>query len=204
VKDDESYSEASEAEQKQVERMRVGVRNGMMPWGRERLAESAYEKAVAELKKPTPDRKKALWHLDCATNLNPKFTEAIALKAQLTGEEVTAVDNSTIKSFVQRVVLADRRRPATTMPADDTVTAPEPNGTVAPSPKAVESPTTKPANLTTASVISPKSEPGAGTESPEVVVEETTVAEVDAPTEEQPSFEDATLVEIDAAPVHEE
>jgi type IV pilus assembly protein PilQ len=112
VKDEDAYAAMSEAEQRHIERMRVGVRQGMMPWGRERLAESAYEKAVEELAKPNPDRKKALWHLDCATNLNPKFAEAIELKAQLTGEEVTSVDNSTIKSFVQRVVLADRNRPA--------------------------------------------------------------------------------------------
>lgn len=112
VKSDDAYSAASEEEARHIERMRVGVRQGMMPWGRERLAESAYEKAVEELAKPNGgDRKKALWHLDCATNLNPKFSEAIALKAQLTGEEVTAVDNSTIKSFVQRVVMADRNRP---------------------------------------------------------------------------------------------
>lgn len=113
VKSEDAYSEAAEEEARHIERMRVGVRQGMMPWGRERLAESAYEKAVEELAKPNGgDRKKALWHLDCATNLNPKFAEAIALKAQLTGEEVTAVDNSTIKSFVQRVVMADRNRPA--------------------------------------------------------------------------------------------
>lgn len=113
VKSDDAYSATSEEEARHIERMRVGVRQGMMPWGRERLAESAYEKAVEELAKPNGgDRKKALWHLDCATNLNPKFSEAIALKAQLTGEEVTAVDNSTIKSFVQRVVMADRNRPA--------------------------------------------------------------------------------------------
>lgn len=112
VKSEDAYSAASEEEQRHIERMRVGVRQGMMPWGRERLAESAYENAVEELAKPNPDRMKALWHLDRATNLNPKFTEAIALKAQLTGEEVTSVDNSTIKSFVQRVVMADRSRPA--------------------------------------------------------------------------------------------
>ena len=112
VKDEDAFSALSEEEQRHVERLRVGTRKGMMPWGRERLAESAYQKAVEELGKPSPDRKKALWHLDCATNLNPKFAEAIALKAQLTGEEVTSVDNSSIKSFVQRVVMADRNRPA--------------------------------------------------------------------------------------------
>jgi type IV pilus assembly protein PilQ len=109
IKDEDAYEQLSAEELKTVERMRVGTRRGMMPWGRERLADSAYQKAVEELKKPNPDRKKALWHLDCATNLNPKFVEAIALKAQLRGEEVTASDGSTVRSFVQRAVLADRR-----------------------------------------------------------------------------------------------
>jgi hypothetical protein len=122
IKDEEAYTAASEEAKRQTERLRVGVRRGMMPWGRERLAESAYEHAVAELKKPNADRKKALWHLDCATNLNPKFNEAIALKAQLTGEEVTSSDNSTIRSFVERQTLLDRRRP-TTAPIDAAVNA---------------------------------------------------------------------------------
>ncbi len=221
VKDEEAYSEASEAEQRQIERLRVGVRSGMMPWGRERLAESAYEKAVEELKKPTPDRKKALWHLDCATNLNPKFGEAISLKAQLTGEEVSAVDNSTIKSFVQRRVLDDRNRPATTMPSDDTVTAPEPANSAKPASKAVEGPTTKPvAEQLTASVEKPvevadakapeaaaEVEAGVEAEVEAKPVQPTTapsVAEVKAPADNSTSFEDSTLVEIDAEPVEQE
>ena len=89
-----------------------------MPWGRERLAESAYEKAVEEMDKPNPDRKKALWHLDCATNLNPKFIEAIELKAQLTGEEVTLgrqLDDPVVRAAA--MLMADRSRPTTD--ADD-------------------------------------------------------------------------------------
>jgi type IV pilus assembly protein PilQ len=147
IKDEDIYEKASEEERNHVERLRVGVRQGMMPWGRERLAESAYESAVKELAKASPDRKKALWHLDCATNLNPKFSEAIELKAQLTGEEVTAADNSTVRSFVQRLALADRRKPATTMPSDgvgEEVKAPV-LAPVAPAAKQVEAaPTTKP------------------------------------------------------------
>jgi type IV pilus assembly protein PilQ len=125
IKDEEAYTAASEEEKRQTERLRVGVRRGMMPWGRERLAESAYEHAVAELKKPNADRKKALWHLDCATNLNPKFSEAIKLKAQLTGEEVTSADNSTIRSFVERQTLLDRSRP-TTVPSSVPISAAAP------------------------------------------------------------------------------
>ena len=142
IKDEDAYEKLSEQELQQVERLRVGTRKGMMPWGRERLAESAYEKAVQELSKPTPDRNKALWHLDCATNLNPKFSEAIELKAQLRGEEVTSVDNSSVKSFVRRAVLMDRSRPTNLPPSAvgsvSAATPAAPAPTTAPAPAAEE------------------------------------------------------------------
>jgi type IV pilus assembly protein PilQ len=87
-----------------------------MWFGRERLAESAYEDAVDEMNKPNPDVNKAIWHLDCATNLNPKFSEAIEMKEKLTGKQVTDVDNSTIRSFVSRAILEDTA-PPTTVPS---------------------------------------------------------------------------------------
>lgn len=108
IKDDEAFSKASEDLAKDGERLRVGVRKGMMPWGRERLAELAYENAEAELKKPDPDRSKALWHLNCATNLNPKFAEAIKLKETLTGQTIVTMDNSSIRGFVRRQILSDK------------------------------------------------------------------------------------------------
>ena len=119
IKDDAVYSKMSEEELRRADKLRVGVRKGMMPWGRERLAESAYEKAVEELAKANPDRKKALWHLDCATNLNPKFLEAIEMKQRLSGRVLTAVDNSAVRSFVKDMVLQDRgpASPAVVPPA---------------------------------------------------------------------------------------
>lgn len=108
IKDDDVFSKMSEDELKRAEKLRVGVRKGMMPWGRERLAESDYEAALAELKKPHPNNQKVLWHLDCATNLNPKFMEAIELKARVSGKEVTAVDNSSIRTFVRDMIMNDR------------------------------------------------------------------------------------------------
>jgi hypothetical protein len=80
----------------------------MMPWGRERLAEGEYDKALCELKKDHPNNQKVLWHLDCATNLNPSFREAIELKERVTGRSLTSVDNSSIRTFVREMVLADR------------------------------------------------------------------------------------------------
>jgi hypothetical protein len=59
------------------------------------------------MRKPSPDVDKAVWYLDCATNLNPQFSEAIDMKEKLTGHVVETSDNATIRSFVTRSILAD-------------------------------------------------------------------------------------------------
>lgn len=115
IKDDSMYSRQSEAQLKEAEKMRVGVRTGMMFFGRERLAECSYEQAVAEWNKPNPNRQKVLWHLNCATNLNPTFLEAIDLKQKVSGKEVTAVDNSSIRTFVRQQILLDPPLPPVVM-----------------------------------------------------------------------------------------
>jgi type IV pilus assembly protein PilQ len=107
VKDDASYSRMSEQELRMAEQLRVGVRKGMMPWGRERMAEGWYEAAKKELNKANPDRSLARWNLDAATNLNPKFAEAIKLREQLTGYELSTGDGSTIRGFLRRAILND-------------------------------------------------------------------------------------------------
>ncbi len=138
IKDDSKYSKAGEEEMKELERMRVGVRKGMMWFGRERLAESAYENAVAEMNKPDPCLDLALWHLNCAINLNPKFLEAIDMKEKITGQQVTDVDNSAIRSFVRRQIMAE-------MPLPTTAEAPatRPSVTTATT-RPMQSPATKP------------------------------------------------------------
>jgi len=107
IKDDEVFSQLSEKELTEMERLRVGVRQGMMPWGRERLAETCYEAAETELHKPHPDLAVVRWHLDCATNLNPNFLEAITLKEKITGVVLTTSDNSSIRGLVRRQMLAE-------------------------------------------------------------------------------------------------
>jgi len=109
IKDDSAYSRLSQSELKRIEDIRVGVRKGMMPFSRERLAESSYECAVAELNKPNPDRGLAMWHLNSATNLNPTFLEAIELKQKVSGKRVIDTDNSIIRDFVTEAIRADER-----------------------------------------------------------------------------------------------
>lgn len=123
IKDDAAYSKASEEEAKEAEKMRVGVRKGMMWFGRERLAETAYENAETELARPKPNMDLVLWHLNCAINLNPKFIEAIDLKEKITGRQVTDADNSAIRSFVRQQIMAETAGP----------TAPPPMGSTRPS-----------------------------------------------------------------------
>jgi type IV pilus assembly protein PilQ len=154
IKDDSVYAKMSEKELKEAERLRVGVRRGMMPIGRERLAECCYDQAIHEWNKPHPDRKKVLWHLDCALNLNPTFSEAIDLKAKVTGREVTSADNSTIRVFVQQAVLkdvavvkADAVPPAATPEAPAAAAAPAP----APAPAPATQPSSTPSSFASAS-----------------------------------------------------
>ncbi|HEY0009615.1 MAG TPA: secretin and TonB N-terminal domain-containing protein [Tepidisphaeraceae bacterium] len=110
IKDDVAFSAAAEQMAQDGERLRVGVRRGMMPWGRQRLAEMSYEWAQDEMKKPSPDHGRMLWHLDCATNLNPNFLEAIKLKEQLSGQTLSETDGSSMRGFLRRQVMSDQVR----------------------------------------------------------------------------------------------
>jgi type IV pilus assembly protein PilQ len=122
LKDDVAYSQISELALKDAEKLRVGVRKGMMWTGRERLAQMHYEKALAEMNKAKPSRGTAMWDLNAATNLNPKFLEAINMKQELTGKEITTSDSSSIRSFVRRSMLVDKA-PATQPAAANTPAA---------------------------------------------------------------------------------
>ena len=108
IKDDAAYSAASQAMAADGDKLRVGVRRGLMPWGRQRMAEMSYEWAQDELKKPSPDRNKVLWHLNSATNLNPTFLEAIKLKEEVTGRTLEMSDRSSMRSFLRKQVMADK------------------------------------------------------------------------------------------------
>src|SRR5688572_5519056 len=106
IKDDEAYAQLSEEEMRNAERIRVGMRNGMMWFGRERLADGHYKSAVKDHAKGKNGS--ALWHLNSALNLNPKFVEAMDLKSRIQGRDVTGIDGSSIHDFVARAIIRDR------------------------------------------------------------------------------------------------
>ena len=118
LKEDSAYNKLSEEAMKRMDALRIGVRKGMMPFGRERMAEMEYENAVSELAKPKPDVAQALWHLDAAINLNPNFLEAIELKSKVTGRVVTESDNSVIRDFIAKAIAKSAATPPPQKPAD--------------------------------------------------------------------------------------
>jgi type IV pilus assembly protein PilQ len=120
IKDDSAFDKIAKDELRKADQLRIGVRKGMMPWGRERLAESEYEKALAAYNKPKRNNQKVLWHLNAALNLNPKFVEAIELKQQVGGKELNTIDNSSVRRLVTRMILNDRVGGATPPPAPRT------------------------------------------------------------------------------------
>ena len=149
IKDDTAYAQLSEAMLKDAEQMRVGVRRGMMFWGRERMADMYYSCALKAMSSSPPDRKKALFYLDAATGLNPKFVEAINLKQDLTGHELTTSDGSSIRGFVRKAMLVDVG-PAT-RPSDEMGFSDE-QPTTQPFAQVDETPTTQPDSSFTANV----------------------------------------------------
>jgi type IV pilus assembly protein PilQ len=173
IKDEAVYSQLSEQELARMDQLRIGVRRGMMMSGRERLAEGFYDSAMSELARPNANRNKALWNLNAATNLNPKFLEAIELKQQITGKQIVTVDNSIARDFVRKLALNDLAREQILPPTAPVV--PQEN------PKApAQTPAVTPA-------VAP-----AKPETPEAVVAlaETTVEVIETP--ERPLFDRAT------------
>ena len=116
VKDFDRYAELSADELRKAEKLRVGTRRGMMPWGRERMAQANYERAVRALSGEEPNTGSAKFYLNAALHLNPSFIEAIELKEQLTRRQVAEADGSSIRGFLRRAVAEDLRRAAAAVP----------------------------------------------------------------------------------------
>jgi len=103
MKDDDQLDEESRKALENVERYRAGLRAGLQPYGRERLAQAHYHWAMQHLAKGNNQR--ALWDARLATHLNPTFLEAIELTEKLTNQRAWEADGSTVHDFVLREIL---------------------------------------------------------------------------------------------------
>ncbi len=82
----------------EIEQHRVLAHQGLMPWGRERLAHAHYRWALEHLRAGRRD--KALLELNMALAILPVFPEAARLRDQLTGESLAEPDHSIIRDLL--------------------------------------------------------------------------------------------------------
>ena len=101
---DEDY-DVSERALAEVERRRVLAHRGLMPWGRERLAQAHYNWALEH--EHAGRRNRALWDLDLALMLNPRFIEADRLREELSGVATEEPDNSVVRNVVREMIQAE-------------------------------------------------------------------------------------------------
>ncbi len=134
INDDTALYDESEKQAQDVNRMMLGNRAGLQPWGRDRIAQLWYSKAQEELDKG--HKKTALMFNDWALNTNPRFIEAIKFREQITAKRVREADESSNASFVRDVL------------RDDAASTPNSGGAGHyPAPEPLTPPTTQPAEI---------------------------------------------------------
>lgn len=90
-----------------VERIRMGQRNGLQWWSSERMAMCYLRKAKQRLR--AGDRERALWDIDMALSIRPRFIEAMRLKEQITQKAFWADEarHAPSRYIVERMVMQE-------------------------------------------------------------------------------------------------
>ena len=115
--DSEQAGELSEWALAEVERRRVLAHRGLMPWGRERLAQAHYRWALEHHRTGHVD--KALWDLDLALSLNPRFVEADWLREELSERRTEEPENSVVRELVRQMIYFEMEHPDDELPPED-------------------------------------------------------------------------------------
>jgi len=110
VQDRDAYAEASREQYEHLERMRVGIRKGLMWHGRERMAQTQYGHALEALN--AGNRRKALWHLNMTLHNNARFLPAIELKERILGKRAWEEDGTGGRTFLDLLMSRERGYPA--------------------------------------------------------------------------------------------
>lgn len=106
VKDHGRYASASTDLYEDIERNRVGVRQGLMWHGRERLSQTHYRKAWEKYKEG--DTEKALWHANLALHNSSRMLPAIELKEKILQQRAWDDDSSGGRGFLHRLIAEER------------------------------------------------------------------------------------------------
>ncbi|MCH7814287.1 MAG: hypothetical protein IID40_09735, partial [Planctomycetes bacterium] len=104
VKDD-MYAEAGRRQAEDLERIRVGLRRGLMWHGRERVAQAHYRQALEHF--ANGDSGKALWNVKMALHNFPRMLPAIELKEEIRGHRDWDDEGSVSRDFVAALIRED-------------------------------------------------------------------------------------------------
>ncbi len=104
-------AEVAEQLKDDVERFRLGLRQGLMWFGRERLAQTRMRWARTQLARG--NEKRALWDVKMALSLEPRMESALRLKEQLTNQAIWAHESrySSVHYVLQQMIMQEMGRP---------------------------------------------------------------------------------------------
>ncbi len=106
VKDFDAYAKQSWEELQDMERLRVGIRKGMMWFSRERLAQSLYHSALDDY--AAGDYGDALWHVRLSLHNNPRLLPAIQLQEKLREQREWSDDGTVTRDFIYQAIMRER------------------------------------------------------------------------------------------------
>jgi type IV pilus assembly protein PilQ len=105
IKDNVDYA-AADALMAKSDQLLLGIRQGLLGWGRERLAASHY--GWAKQHQATGQLDKALWDVNMATYMLPTFQDALQLRNQLLGKQIYESEFGSMRLFMRRLVEKDK------------------------------------------------------------------------------------------------
>ncbi|MEM9753504.1 MAG: secretin N-terminal domain-containing protein [Planctomycetota bacterium] len=94
-----------EAAQEAIRNKRLGAKQGLLPWSTDKLVSSNLLTARKALE--DGNTKKALWHTNLALHISPVAADALALKQEITGEEIRYQDRSQLQGIMDAMIDAD-------------------------------------------------------------------------------------------------
>lgn len=106
IKDRQAYAEASRKLGEDIERVRVGARQGLMISGRERIAQTHYHQAIDALNES--DEEQALWHLNLALYTKSTLLPAIQLREKLLGGREWDVVSMGGREFLYSLMMREK------------------------------------------------------------------------------------------------
>lgn len=109
IHDQDQLAEASAGQAENIERMRVGLRRGLMWHGRERMAQSFYRQALDAFEKHECNR--ALWYANLSLSNNGRYLPAIQLRERILGERIWEDDGTSNRTFLYRLIREERGWP---------------------------------------------------------------------------------------------